>query len=319
VRGLIQTMSDLKSPGQIRAELDTFLLDYDQETFRKISDDKPPEEDRADLPIETSNPESLLDAGILDSFRNRNEALGRFGSTLRAARRVVVVGSSLKGLIHTGGADADTRAILKERVSRQRDDAHASTSTDFVLTHPAFADLRAEQENRAKQDIGREVIKSLMYLKEWEVPASSVHLYLGTPTCFGILADDRMILNPYPYADVAFESPCLLLEDSGYFFNAFAKSHFGVLDRTMVVRLSELPSDIGDLYVSLREFRDRTDELLSAARASTSRPRSQSETESDLERMPGFLDIVAKSRKRHASPELAADDIDDSGHMSAGL
>jgi hypothetical protein len=291
-------MTTIKSPGEIRTEIDAFLLNYQQEVSRQDAQDLPSEEGLSGLLAEGPNPDSLLDAGILESFRNRNEALSRFNSTLRAAQRVVVVGSSLKGLIHRGGTDPDTRAILRERIARQRDNTDAVTTTDFVLTHPAFADLRAEQENRARQDIGREVIKSLMYLSEWEVPASSVHLYLGTPTCFGILADDRMILNPYPYADVAFESPCLLLKDSGYFFNAFAKSHFGVLDRTMVVRLSDLLSDIGDLYLNLPQFRDRTDELLNAARASTSRPRSQSETESDLERMPGFLDIVSKAQKR---------------------
>ena len=292
-------MRELRSPEEMKAELDTFVFNYQQEVSDLAAGSASGDGAAAGQSGDTANPTSLVDAGILESFRNRNEALARFNPTLRLAQRVVVVGSSLKGLIHRGGTDAHTRSILKERVRRQREDSEAAITTDFVLTHPAFADLRAEQENRAKQDIGREVIKSLMYLNDWEVPPSSVHLYLGTPTCFGILADDRMVLNPYPYADVAFESPCLLLKDSGYFFNAFAKSHFGVLDRTMVVRLSELPSDIGDLYLSLAKFRDRTDELLSTARESTSRPRSQTETESDLERMTGFLDIVSKAQKRH--------------------
>jgi len=287
------------SADDARAEIDHFLLDYEREVLRREAV-RPHSEPEAEAETrEVAEPGSLEDAGILASFRNRRDALERFNHRLRNAQKVIVVGSSLKGLIHPGGAHPDTRAILRERVARQREDADGLLTTDFVLTHPAFADLRAEQENRAKQDIGREVIKSLMYLMEWEAQASSVHLYLGTPTCFGILADDQMILNPYPYADVAFLSPCLLLEDSGYFFNAFAKSHFGVLDRTMVVRLSDLPNDIGDLYVSLERFRERTDELLGTARQSTSRPRSQSETESDLENMAGFLDIATKARKRH--------------------
>lgn len=294
-----------KSPSavEVRAEIDRFMLDYEHEVARREADRPHPEASSPDESRDAAEPGSLEDAGILESFRNRKDALGHFNAKLRSAQKVVVVGSSLKGLIHPGGAHPDTRAILRERVGRQREDQDGLLTTDFVLTHPAFADLRAEQENRAKQDIGREVIKSLMYLMEWEAQASSVHLYLGTPTCFGILADDRMILNPYPYADVAFQSPCLLLEDSGYFFNAFAKSHFGVLDRTMVVRLSDLPNDIGDLYVSLESFRERTDELLGTARESTSRPRSLSETESDLENMPGFLDIATKARKRHLRPD----------------
>lgn len=301
-------MTESMSVAQTRAEIDRFLLNYEHEVSRREAG-HPHADTSQDEPRDADEPGSLEDAGILESFRNRKDALGRFNATLRVAQKVVVVGSSLKGLIHPGGAHPDTRAILRERVGRQREDPDGLLSTDFVLTHPAFADLRAEQENRAKQDIGREVIKSLMYLMEWDVQASSVHLYLGTPTCFGILADDRMILNPYPYADVAFQSPCLLLEDSGYFFNAFAKSHFGVLDRTMVVRLSDLPNDIGDLYVSLESFRERTDELLGTARESTSRPRSLTETESDLEKMPGFLDIATKARKRHFRPDANADVI----------
>jgi hypothetical protein len=193
---------------------------------------------------------------------------------------------------------------LRERISRQRAEEDEPTkSTDFILTHPAFADLRANQENREKQEIALEVIESLMYLKEWETPPGAVHLYLGTPTCFGILADDQMILNPYPYADVAFQSPCLLLQDGGYFFNAFVNTHFGVIDRTMVLRLADLPADIGDLHWSLAEFQRRTDELLARARELTARDSSLSDTESDLERHPGFSDIVAAARKRHESQE----------------
>lgn len=296
------------SADQVRAEIDIFLQDYETEVAEHKAVSAPLDPVSESEPRDHTDPASLEDAaGIIASFRNRRDALERFNGKLRNAQKVVVVGSSLKGLIHPGGAHPDTRAILRERVSRQREDPDGLWTTDFVLTHPAFADLRAEQENRAKQDIGREVIKSLMYLRDWEAQAGSVHLYLGTPTCFGILADNQMILNPYPYADVAFLSPCLLLEDSGYFFNAFAKSHFGVLDRTMVVRLSDLPNDVGDLYVSLENFRERTDELLRTARESTSRPRFQSETESDLENMPGFLDIVDKARKRQKQDAVAGE------------
>lgn len=285
-------------PGATEAEIDRTLLDYDQEVSRETARNLAVVADPEEVP--GSDTQFFEGAGILKSFRNRKEALGFFNSKLDQAQKVVVVGSSLKGLLHPGGTDAATRSILRERVSRQqRDSTELPKTTDFVLTHPAFADLRANQENRDKQDIALEVIESLMYLKEWEAPPSSVHLYLGTPTCFGILADDQMILNPYPYADVAFQSPCLLLQDGGYFYNAFVSSHFGIMDRTMVVRLSDLPADIGDLHWSLSEFQSRTDELLEYAKESTRRDHSQSDTESDLEKHPGFSDIVAAARKRH--------------------
>lgn len=283
--------------------IDRFLQDYEAEVAsRQVG--QPHLGDSGPEPhLETTDEASLRDAGILGSFRNRNEALARFNPQLQRAHRVVVVGSSLKGLIHPGGASPETREILRERVSRQHRDKDGLITTDFVLTHPAFADLRAQQENRANLDIGREVIKSLMYLMHWSAEASSIHLYLGTPTCFGILAGDKMVLNPYPYADVAFQSPCLLLQGNGYFFNAFALSHFGVLDQTMVVRLSDLPADIGDLYLSLDDFRERTDKLLGTARKSTSRP--VTETESDLESMEGFLDLVHSAMQRREQAEQA--------------
>jgi hypothetical protein len=288
-----------KPPSSAKDEIDRFLMNYEDEVVRRGAPRRHGPGQGDGKIDEAAGLESLKDAGILASCRNRNAAFRLFNPYLRDAQKVIVVGSSLKGLIHPEGAHPDTRTILRDRIGRQRENADGLLTTDFVLTHPAFADLRAEQETRAKQDIGREVIKSLMILKDWEADAGSVHLYLGTPTCFGVLADDMMLLNPYPYADVAFQSPCLLLDRSGYFFNAFELSHFAVLDQTMVVRLSDLPADIGDLYVSLKAFRERTDELLSTARDSTSRAGVVSETESSLESMDGFLDIVDKAYARH--------------------
>jgi hypothetical protein len=290
------------APGATRAQLERMLLDYEQEAARQRSRNQAPGPGPGDSLRPPGDTHLFEGAGIIRSFTNRKEALRSFNAKLDRAQKVVVVGSSLKGLLHPGGTDWATRAILRERVSLERAEEEEPTKrTDFVLTHPAFADLRANQENREKQDIALEVIESLMYLKEWETPPSAVHLYLGTPTCFGILADDQMILNPYPYADVAFQSPCLLLQDGGYFFNAFVNSHFGVIDRTMVVRLSDLPADIGDLHWSLPEFQRRTDELLARAKELTVRDRSLSDTESDLEKHPGFSDLVAAARKRHES------------------
>lgn len=290
--------------GATRAELDRTLLQFRQEASR-LRAGRPALEPGHDHD-QATDPRLFDGTGLISSFRDRREALRSFNAKLDRAQRVVVVGSSLKGLLHPGGTDWVTRAILRERVSRQQaGQTEPARTTDFVLTHPAFADLRADQENRAKQDIALEVIESLLYLSEWDAPPGTVHLYLGTPTCFGILADDQMILNPYPYADVAFQSPCLLLREGGYFFNAFVNSHFGIIDRTMVVRLSDLPADIGDLHWSLPDFQRRTDQLLACAKESTMRDRSLSDTESDLEKHPGFTDIVAAARKRHASASYA--------------
>lgn len=287
---------DGASPPSVREELDDYVARYLLESLHSPAtpdDGRARAESRADLDPRLA---SLADAGILECFPDRREALRRFIPILERARRVVIVGSSLKGLIHPEGSDLETREVVRQRVRRQLDSDEGVVLTDFVLTHPGLADLRAQQESRERLEIGHEVIRALVDLKEWDVPASSVHLYLGTPTCFGIQADDRMLLNPYPYADVAFESPCLLLSDEGYFFRVFAKSHFGILDRTTMVRLSDLSVDIGDLYMNMDRFQERTDELLRAARESTSR--HSSDAESALERLPGFLEILASARKR---------------------
>ena len=62
-----------------------------------------------------------------------------------------------------------------------------------------------------------------------EVPPQNVRLYLGTPTCFAIKTTRQMLINPYPYISVSFDSPCLHVEYSitsgvdrpGYFFDEF--------------------------------------------------------------------------------------------------
>jgi hypothetical protein len=284
--------------GAVRAELARTLSEYLQEVSQGRHENTVPGATEGNGPADGT---SLVEgSGIINCFRSRKEALRYFNPKLDRAQRVIVIGSSLKELIHPDTGNSSTREILRRRVSVQRANGTGPTvTTDFVLTHPAFADLRASQEDRAKQDIAQEIFESLIYLEEWEALPGIVHLYLGTPTCFGVLADDQMILNPYAYADVAFQSPCLLLQDGGYFFNTFVNSHFGILDRTMVVRLSDLPADIGDLHWDLSEFQRRTDDFLKFAKESTTRDQPPSHTEGDLEKHPGFGDIVARARKRH--------------------
>lgn len=296
--------SPLESPASVRAGLDDYVAGYLREAHQQpsVATGVPTRDDpQVGLDARLA---SLATAGILESFPNRRLALRRFAPVLQRSRTAIIVGSSLKGLIHPEGSDQEIRDVVRQRVRRQLEGPEGEVMTDFVLTHPGLADLRAEQESREQLEIGREVIKSLVYLKDWGVPPSSVHLYLGTPTCFGVQTDDQMILNPYPYADVAFESPCLLLSDAGYFFRVFAKAHFGILDRTTMVRLSDFDEDIGDLVINLKEYQARTTELLSVARISTKR--RSSDAERDLERLPGFLDMLTKARKRH--PEMSTGD-----------
>jgi hypothetical protein len=254
------------SEDHVEAELEEFLAQFGRELDRRsrLSTPALPAVDGQGATLDEDRIESLRGAGIVQSFRNRREALTAFNGSLRDARRVVVVGSSLKGLIHPSGSDPQTRAVLQERVR-----AGSRYTTEFVLTHPAFADLRAEQESRLAQAIGQEILLSLVLLRDWRPSTDSVkvNLYLGAPTCFGILADDRMILNPYPYAEVAYDAPCLLLSRGGYFFEFFEKFHFRVLDKTMVVPVADLDRGIYDLFTHLQKFERNSSQLLRDARA----------------------------------------------------
>lgn len=116
-------------------------------------------------------------------------------------------------------------------------------------------------------EIGTEIVATLEILRDWKVPVEDVRLYKGTPTCFGIKADKKMILNPYPYGSVAFDSPCLLVESvegaSGYFYDAFERAHFRSPWDTLVAGpISDYDQTISDLKDSLSDYAETVKGLL---------------------------------------------------------
>lgn len=164
----------------------------------------------------------LNQAGIIAACRSRSTAVNIFRRFVEdETKEIWVVGSSLKGLLHKPEY-SEMADVLKSKASEG--------IVYFLMTHPAVADFRANQEARNSTEIGKEIVDSLRTLADWGVPESNVRLYKGTPTCFGIKTSVAMLLNPYPYAAVAYDSPSILLEakegNAGYYYDAFEHSHF---------------------------------------------------------------------------------------------
>jgi len=195
---------------------------------------------------------ALKDAGVIHPYSNREDALKQFASAIDAeTHEIMVVGSSLKGLL--------IKEKYKEIANKLRfKQDNGGVSVKFLITHPMVADLRAGQEGRRISDIGGEIIESLKTLRDWKVPVDNVRLYKGTPTCFAIRTEKKMLLNPYPYGSVAYESPCLIVEldedNPSYFYNAFSTFHFGAWDTNFAIKITNFNEKIEQLQNNLDKY-----------------------------------------------------------------
>jgi hypothetical protein len=207
---------------------------------------------------------SLRHAGITGIFKRREMALAAFARALdEESREIMIIGSSLKGLLQKEEYKAIANKI-KFKADKKL------TNVKFLLTHPIVADFRASQENRRPGEIGKEILASLCILRDWQIPPENVRLYLGTPTCFAIKTTRQMLVNPYPYISVSFDSPCLHLEYSseggterpGYFFDEFNSRHFGAWDTDLAVHITDFNAAI-DFYTSnLQDYSKCVEDLI---------------------------------------------------------
>jgi hypothetical protein len=202
---------------------------------------------------------SLKGAGVIRPYRNRETALKGFATAIDAeTREIMVIGSSLKGLL--------IKEKYKEIAGKLRfKQDNGKVVVKFLLTHPMVADLRAGQEGRRSSEIGKEIIESLEVLRDWKVPPDNVRLYRGTPTCFAIKTEKQMLLNPYPYGEVAYDSPCLIVETSednpSYFYHEFDKSHFAAWDTQVAVHVSDYNQTISQLQRDLAKYAETIFEI----------------------------------------------------------
>jgi len=195
---------------------------------------------------------SLREAGVIRHYRHRHRALEAFSPSIDAETGdVVIIGSSLKGLLQLG-ENKPCSAAIKRKIEESPEKVR------FLLTHPVVADLRANQEGRRPTDIGREIIGTLELLQSWGVPENNVRLYRGTPTCFGIKTSSRMLLNPYPYGSVAYDSPCFIVEccedASGYIYDAFDQSHFRAWESNLAEHVTTYGTMVSELRSKLPEY-----------------------------------------------------------------
>jgi hypothetical protein len=209
---------------------------------------------------EISTRRSLRDSGVIRFYRNREVALQEFSLSIDSEpREIMIVGTSLKGLLVR-----EQNKVVADKLRLKMD--KGGVRIRFLLTHPVVADLRAHQEARQFTDIGQEIIISLLILKEWKVPPENVRLYKGSPTCFGIKTSTRMLLNPYPYGETAYHSPCLIVETSqdypSYFYEAFSKSHFGAWDSQAAIKIFDFDEAINELRSNLDTYADLVAKIL---------------------------------------------------------
>jgi hypothetical protein len=172
---------------------------------------------------------NMAEAGLVDVYENRNEALAVFREYLKEEKgEIFVIGSSLKGLL----LNKENADVLKDRIK-------ANVRLRFLLTHPAVADLRADQEGIEFKVIGEEIIKSLELLEQWRIPVNNVRLYKGAPTIFAIKTTDQMLLNPYTYTAVAYDSPCFISDrrerQNPYLYDWYDTHHFGAWNSAELV------------------------------------------------------------------------------------
>ena len=204
---------------------------------------------------------ALKDAGVMRPYRRRELALKEFASTIEAeTSEIMIIGSSLKGLLQQKDKYREIAEKLRTKISK------GGILVKFLLTHPVIADLRAGQENRQFTEIGGEIIESLNILKDWGVPCENVRLYKGTPTCFAIKTGKQMLLNPYPYGGVSYDSPCLIVETSddhpSYFYDEFDKSHFSAWDTNFSARIHSYDETIRELNQKLDTYAATVSKML---------------------------------------------------------
>jgi hypothetical protein len=199
---------------------------------------------------------SVKCSGITGIFKRRESAIKAFDRALdEEQKEIIIIGSSLKGLLQKEDY-SEIREKIQFKIQK------ADTSIKFLLTHPIVADFRASQENRRLGEIGNEILESLRILNSWGTKPENVKLYLGTPTCFAIKTSRQMLINPYPYISVSFDSPCLHLEyesakrieNSGYFFDEFNSRHFGAWDSDLSIKIKDFSQTINHIQSNLTNY-----------------------------------------------------------------
>lgn len=156
--------------------------------------------------------------GLEMVYPDRETALKDFAPLMREQAsikgregKLIIVGSSVKGMVEVV---RDLDEII--RAATDNEDCNLR----ILLTHPKYSRFRENQEERPPGAIEDEIFNNIRFLeniwgncKKYSEYCTNLDyvtkLYKGTPTCFMIIAGDRMLINPYPYEREAYKSFCL--------------------------------------------------------------------------------------------------------------
>jgi hypothetical protein len=156
------------------------------------------------------------DLGLEMIYTDRAAALKDFAEAMKKESqkeddegKLYIVGSSIKGLLEN----------VKETDQIIIDALKSNIDLKLLLTHPGYSQYRENQEDRSTGAIEYEIFKGIRQLERCIENGHSsppnynlenvVRLYKGTPTCFMIVAGNRMLINPYPYEEEAYQSFCI--------------------------------------------------------------------------------------------------------------
>jgi hypothetical protein len=185
----------------------------------------------------------LRRCGIIDAFEKRDKAFSRIKSWLRDRnnREFVFVGTSFRGLYWKKKGDEEIRDLIKERINEDRALLKDPDSLffRFIFTHPAFAYLREKAEGKERSErldsqyikIREEILKSVLILRKIGIPERCIKFFNGTPTMFGIMTDEEMLLNPYPYKKQSYTSFGIIVKKSTEYeqlslYDIYRDAHF---------------------------------------------------------------------------------------------
>ena len=173
----------------------------------------------------------IINSGITNIFRTRSGAIDIMIDDIQKERaEIVIVGSSLKGLIGVGKSctlgEQNIRNLLIQALQR-------NVNISLLLTDPVVADHRRRQEGRRDGDIEFEIMQNLILFVELVATydkklngSINIKLYNGTPTIFMIATSQRMLINPYTYYQAAFNSFTFLINSNTDLFKFYYKSHY---------------------------------------------------------------------------------------------
>lgn len=218
-----------------------------RESTKQLKDNRKLIDSTQELISNTSHLLKVSDKiGIKNAYENRQIALETYKDTLLNTKKLIVIGTSLKGLrMYVPKLDEILRARSKEEVAR-------GLENRFILAHPCYAALREKKEARKEGNIQKEIEDSLAYLTSHGIKKEDIRLYNAVPTNFVIITDNTMLINPYPYEVEAYKCFCLEV-DRKKIQDADKQIQSKFYDLPILLKDNEIP-DVCTLY---HEYKDR--------------------------------------------------------------